>query len=87
VNNVFRGREDARTGALTDGRIGHLATLQRCSRADGAIPRHIRADGAGFDALDVPDGSKQPKLHFAMFVPTAERFADAPRPGLARPRR
>jgi hypothetical protein len=31
-------------------------------------------DGAGFDNLDVPDGSKQPKLEFTAFVPTAEFF-------------
>ena len=36
---------------------------------------HIRADGPGFDALDVPDGSPQPKLHFSIFVPTAAFFA------------
>ena len=31
-------------------------------------------DGPGFDAMDVPDGSNQPKLQFAVFVPTAEFF-------------
>jgi len=31
-------------------------------------------DGTGFDNLDVPDGSKQPKLEFTAFVPTAEFF-------------
>jgi hypothetical protein len=36
---------------------------------------HIRADGPGFDSLDVPDGSQQPKLHFAIYVPTADFFA------------
>jgi hypothetical protein len=75
IDNVFRNPEDARTGATQQGRIGHLAALQRCSRAADTTPLHIRADGAGFDALDVPGGGKQPKLHFAMFVPTAERFA------------
>jgi hypothetical protein len=75
VDNVFRDPDDARTGAAATGRIGHLAALQRCSRAPDSTPLHIRADGAGFDALDVPGGSRQPKLHFAMFVPTADRFA------------
>ena len=36
---------------------------------------HIRADGPGYDTLDVPDGSSQPKLHFSIFVPTADFFA------------
>ena len=36
---------------------------------------HIRADGPGFDSLDVPGGSSLPKLHFSIFVPTAAFFA------------
>jgi hypothetical protein len=36
---------------------------------------HIRADGPGYDALDVPYGSSQPKLHFSIYVPTADFFA------------
>ena len=36
---------------------------------------HIRADGPGLDSMDVPDGSLQPKLQFAIFVPTAAFFA------------
>ena len=40
-----------------------------------STPIHIRADGPGFDSLDVPDGSQQPKLHFSIFVPTADFFA------------
>ena len=35
---------------------------------------HIRVDGPGFDNLDVPDGSNQPKLHFSIFVPSADFF-------------
>ena len=31
-------------------------------------------DGPGFDAMDVPDGSNQPKLHFSALVPTADLF-------------
>jgi len=34
----------------------------------------VRNDGPGFDSLDVPDGTKQPKLEFMVFVPTAEFF-------------
>ena len=76
LENAFRDPGDAAVGAAQHGRIGHLAALQRCSRAPDSTPLHIRADGAGFDALDVPDGTRQPKLHFAMFVPTAQLFAD-----------
>jgi hypothetical protein len=47
---------------------------------------HIRVDGPGFSTMDVPAfqdfpggnnipaGSQQPKLQFAMFIPTAEFF-------------
>jgi hypothetical protein len=31
-------------------------------------------DGAGFDNMDVPDGSNQPKLQFTVFVPSADFF-------------
>ncbi len=55
--------------------LAHISTLQRSSRTTDARPIHIRADGPGFDSLDVPDGSQQPKLHFSIFVPTAEFFA------------
>lgn len=76
LQNNFDGPGGAQAGAASEHRIGHLAALQRCSRAADTTPLHIRADGAGFDALDVPDGSQQPKLQFAMFVPTAQLFAD-----------
>ncbi len=56
-------------------RMGHLSTLQRTSRAPDGTPMHIRIDGPGFDALDVPDGTSQPKLHFSIIVPTADFFA------------
>lgn len=55
-------------------RIGHLSGLQRSSRAVDGTPMHIRMDGPGFDSLDVPDGSQQPKLHFTAFFPTAAFF-------------
>lgn len=76
LENTFRDPDDARVAAATLQRIGHLAALQRCSRAPDTTPLHIRADGTGFDALDVPDHTPQPKLQFAMFVPTAQLFAD-----------
>jgi hypothetical protein len=54
--------------------LGHISTLQRSSRASDGTPLHIRVDGPGFDAMDVPDGSNQPKLHFSALVPTADLF-------------
>jgi hypothetical protein len=72
-----------------DGRIGHIAALQRVSRASDGTPLHIRNDGPGFDGMDVPAfrtfpgsngvnmpaGTSQFKLQFLMFVPTADLFA------------
>ncbi|HLZ55738.1 MAG TPA: hypothetical protein VKR06_02225 [Ktedonosporobacter sp.] len=55
-------------------RMGHLSALQQVSRAPDGTPIHIRMDGPGFSAGDVPDGSKQPKLQFTIFVPTADFF-------------
>jgi hypothetical protein len=81
LNNVFQGIDDALHNAQAlntfggNHRMGHLAALQRSSRAADGTPVHIRMDGAGFDALDVPDGSTQPKLQFTVFVPTADFFA------------
>ncbi len=78
--DVFQGRDDARRnaeGVKTLGgerRIGHVAALQRASRAADSTPIHIRLDGPGFDSMDVPDGSAQPKLQFSMFFPTAAFF-------------
>jgi hypothetical protein len=56
-------------------RLGHLSTLQRSSRAADGTPIHMRMDGPGFDSMDVPGGSQQPKLQFTIFVPTADFFA------------
>ncbi|HEX5493860.1 MAG TPA: hypothetical protein VFX70_04710 [Mycobacteriales bacterium] len=56
-------------------RMGHLSTLQRSSRAADGTPVHIRMDGPGFDDMDVPDGSNQPKLQFTVFMPSADSFA------------
>jgi hypothetical protein len=81
VPNVFTGPQQAEheaEGATTfdhEPHIAHTTALQRSSRAPDRKPMHIRADGPGFDSLDVPDGSDQPKLHFAIYVPTADFFA------------
>jgi hypothetical protein len=71
------------------GRVGHNSGLQRVSRASDGTPLHIRNDGPGLDTLDVPAfetypgsgstvaaGSYQFKLHFLMWVPTADFFAE-----------
>ena len=55
-------------------RMGHLSCLQRTSRAAAGTPIHLRMDGPGYDAMDVPDGTAQPKLQFTIFVPSAEFF-------------
>jgi len=54
--------------------MGHLSALQQNSRAADGTPLHIRMDGPGFDSMDVPGGSNQPKLEFSVFVPSAEFF-------------
>jgi hypothetical protein len=79
--NEFKGPDDALMNARAIGtyqggrRIGHLSALQRSSRAADGTPVHMRMDGPGLDAMDVPDGSLQPKLQFTIFVPTADVFA------------
>jgi hypothetical protein len=81
LNNVFQGADDAFRNAAAintfegQHRMGHLAALQRSSRAADGIPVHIRMDGPGFDSMDVPNRSNQPKLQFTVFVPTADFFA------------
>jgi hypothetical protein len=90
LNNTFQGTGDAlaninvngtvfnpATGAGTfqgQHRMGHIAALQRSSRAADGTPIHIRMDGAGFSPMDIPDGSTQPTLEFTVFVPTADFF-------------
>ena len=54
--------------------MGHLSCLQRTSRAADGTPVHLRMDGPGFDAMDVPGGSSLPKLQFTIFVPSADFF-------------
>jgi hypothetical protein len=79
--NVFQGADDALRNSQGkdtlngEHRMGHLCALQRSSRAPDGTPMHIRADGPGFDSMDVPDGSEQPKLQFLAFVPSADFFA------------
>jgi hypothetical protein len=82
--NVFQGAGDAARSAAGIGtlpengkpqhRMGHISCLQRSSRTADGRPIHVRNDGPGFDSLDVPGGSKQPKLEFMVFVPTADFF-------------
>jgi len=80
IANTFQGTGDALANAIAkntfthEPRSGHLANLQQSSRAPDGTPMHIRADGPGFDTMDVPDGSAQPKLQFAVYVPSAEFF-------------
>jgi hypothetical protein len=86
LDNAFQGTADASASARGVGtpvdpatgkpqhRMGHLSTLQRSSRAADGTPIHIRMDGPGFDSMDVPDGSNQPKLQFTVFVPSADFF-------------
>jgi hypothetical protein len=79
-SNVFQGTGDAAANAQAVNtfqgahRMGHLAALQRSSRAADGTPIHLRMDGPGLDNMDVPGGSNQPKLQFTIFVPTAEFF-------------
>src|SRR5215469_10117653 len=85
--NEFKGAGDAArsaagigtraevAGGPTQHRMGHISTLQRSSRTADGRPIHVRNDGPGFDSMDVPDGSKQPKLQFMVFVPSADFFA------------
>jgi hypothetical protein len=81
LDNIYNGIHDARANAMAldtyqgKHRMGHLTALQRSSRAADGTPIHIRMDGPGFDNLDVPNGSNQPKLQFTIFVPTAHFFA------------
>jgi hypothetical protein len=85
--NQFKGTADAARSAAgietlavaagsaaTQHRMGHLSCLQRSSRTADGRPIHLRNDGPGFDSMDVPDGTKQPKLQFMVFVPTADFF-------------
>jgi hypothetical protein len=78
--NQNRGPHYAKRTALgigtNDGeqRMGHLSCLQRSSRAADGTPVHLRMDGPGFDSLDVPGGTVEPKLEFTIFVPSSDFF-------------
>ena len=82
--NEFFGTGDAELGAegvgTRDGvkRLGHLACLQRSSRAADGTPIHARMDGPGFDGMDTGGnhrrGAHVAKLQFSAFVPTADSF-------------
>jgi len=84
--NDFPGTADALKSAESVGttidpdtakpahRMGHRCTLRGSSRTASGQPIHVRMDGPGFDSLDVPDGSKRPKLEFTAFVPSADLF-------------
>jgi hypothetical protein len=80
IPNTYQGPYDAlanadRTRTFTgEPRSGHLSSLQQSSRAADGTPMHVRADGPGFDAMDIPGRTHQPKLQFAIFVPSAEFF-------------
>ena len=80
LDNRFQGTGDAASNAQGIGtfqgahRMGHLSGLQRSSRANDGTPIHVRMDGPGFNNMDVPNGTNQPKLQFTVFVPTAEFF-------------
>jgi len=67
---------DANNPGQNEHRIGHLSGLQRSSRTSSGKALHVRNDGPGYDSLDVPDGSNQPKLQFIAFVPHADFFRD-----------
>ena len=79
--DAFHGFDDAANGAAGiktfegERRLGHIACLHRSSRAADGSPRHLRADGPGYDTMDVPGGGKLPKLQFSVYVPSADLFA------------
>jgi hypothetical protein len=74
VNDALHNAEGLNT-FQNQHRLGHLTCLQRSSRASDSTPIHIRMDGPGFDDMDMPNSMLQPKLHFTIFVPTADFFA------------
>ncbi len=81
VANEWKGQGDAQAnlgrGVTSVGHpeMGHTAALHRAGRTPSGVPLHIRLDGPGYDALDLPKGTgAQPKLQFSAFVPTSEQF-------------
>jgi hypothetical protein len=83
LDNTFHGPQDAAANAAGtntyqgEHRLGHLSALQRSSRAADGTPIHIRADGPGFDSLDVPDGSTQVGRTATPDTAALVRWADA----------
>ena len=68
-------RHQCRSGHGPDGAPDGSPVLPAASsRAADGTPIHIRMDGPGFDNMDVPGGSSQPKLQFTIFVPSADFF-------------
>jgi len=90
LRNEWHGEDDAERNpqrALDLGvgntEMGHTTALHRASRRGGR-PLHIRLDGPGFDAYDLPRTTgPQPKLQFSIFVPTAKVFSDMREKGAA----
>jgi hypothetical protein len=88
LDNAFLGAGNAEHNAaetrrtVGHGEMGHVAALQRSSRTPRGTPLHVRLDGPGYDALDLPrrEGA-QPKLQFSVFVPTAQFFRTMRRHG------
>lgn len=72
--NSVNDLQDPNDPTTREPRLGHISALQQSSRAANGTPIHIRMDGPGFDNMDVPGGSNQPKLQFSVFVPSAEFF-------------
>jgi len=72
--NVVNDLQDLNDPTSRIPRMGHLSALQQTSRAADGTALHIRMDGPGFDTMDVPDGTNQPKLQFTVFVPSSEFF-------------
>ena len=78
---AFHGNDDAASSAQAvntfegERRLGHLNCLHRSSRTADGTPRHHRADGPGYDNMDVPGGGKLPKLQFSVYVPSSDLFA------------
>lgn len=53
-------------------RLGRRPCPRGSQDAAHGTPGHLRMDGPGFDNLDVPDQTNQPKLHSCVFVPTTD---------------
>jgi hypothetical protein len=79
--DAFHGFDDAQRSAAGintfegERRLGHIGCLHRSSRAADGSPRHLRADGPGYDSMDSPGGRKLPKLQFSVYLPSADLFA------------